>query len=79
MQSRVRVMQQVIFSLITAAIFNNIGFHNKDGLNEKVTEKRDSFSGQRQLFYAGMQVYGTIFFLSMNNFMGSFFNSILVF
>lgn len=26
-----------------------------------------------------MQVYGTIFFLSMNNFMGNFFNSILVF
>jgi hypothetical protein len=31
------------------------------------------------MFYAAMQTFGVLFFLTMNNFMGNFFSSILVF
>lgn len=36
MQSKAKLGQQAIFSLIMAAIFYNIGFHNEGGLEGKV-------------------------------------------
>jgi len=36
MQLKAKIFQQVIFSIICAGIFNNVGFHNGDDINEFV-------------------------------------------
>jgi hypothetical protein len=36
MQSKAKIGQQVIFSLVVVAIFYDIGFHNEGGLDDKV-------------------------------------------
>lgn len=36
MQSKAKIGQQLIFSLVVLAIFWGIGFHNEGGLDEKV-------------------------------------------
>jgi hypothetical protein len=36
MQSKAKIGQQLIFSLIVLAIFYGIGFHNDGGLDDKV-------------------------------------------
>ena len=79
MQSRAKIGQQVIFSLIVAAIFYKTGFQNPGGLEGKVDENANQYVRAQQLFYAGMQVFGALFFITTNLFMGNFFNSILVF
>jgi len=79
MQSKAKIGQQVIFSLVVLAIFFQIGFHNEGGLDEKVDEDAPENRRAQQLFYAGMEVLGCLFFQAVNMFMGNMFNAILVF
>lgn len=46
MQSRVKVMQQVIFGVLIASIFTDLGFHHPDGLESKVTVAEDNIKYQ---------------------------------
>lgn len=69
----------MIFSLFVAAIFYDTGFQNEGGLEGKVDVDANEFVKAQQTFYAGMQMYGGLFFVTVNLFMGNFFNSILTF
>ena len=67
-------------------VFSNIGFHNEGSEVEKFTvADRDSANYllkakyYRQLFEASMEVYGGLFFITVNTFMGNLFNTLLVF
>ena len=60
-------------------IFSGLGFHNGDDINSKVDMAGDAFTRQRQLTYASLQVFGALFFVTMNMFMGNFFNALMVF
>ena len=54
MQSKAKIGQQLIFSLVVLAIFWDIGFHNKGGLDDKVDFNGTPQRIAQQKFYAGM-------------------------
>lgn len=79
MQSRVKIMQQVIFAVIVAMIFNDLGFHHPNGLEGKVDVEKTDKTYYAKLFRSGMELYGGLFFVGTNVFMGNLMNTILVF
>lgn len=83
MQSKAKIGQSAFFSLIVAAVFSGIGFHNEDGLVGKIDAdilaNPNSPKYRMKLFGSVMEVYGAIYFVSINQFMGNFMNVILVF
>lgn len=60
-------------------IFNHLGFHNANGLEGKVDVEKTHKTYYAKLFRSGMELYGGLFFVGTNVFMGNLMNTILVF
>lgn len=62
-------------------VFSGIGFQNEGGLEGKVTAKEDENPRlyRRELQFAAFNFYSAMFFLTINTFMGNFFNTLIVF
>lgn len=60
-------------------IFNDLGFHHANGLEGKVDVGKTDKTYYAKLFRSGMELYGGLFFVGTNVFMGNLMNTILVF
>ena len=54
MQSKAKIGQQLVFSLVVLAIFWGLGFHNEGGLEGKVDFTGTPQKIAQEKFYAGM-------------------------
>ena len=79
MQSKAKIGQAVMFALVTASIFHNTGINNQGDLEGKIDPSTSMFNQKQQLFTAAMEMFGGLYFMAMNAFMGNFFNAILLF
>ena len=81
MQSKAKVGQQIFFALMMICVFTGIGFQNEGGLDDKVTADKatEPLKYAAQLNFAAFDFYSASYFLTINTFMGNFFNTLIVF
>ncbi len=78
-QLRVKIGSNIFMMLIAVTVFSEVGFHNGKDLDYVVDPNLPPQQRAFKLLGQSMQIFGALFFLSVNQFMGSMFGTINTF